>query len=238
MRREGSSIFTGEIDGALLKGRMLNYYFVLYDRNKQQLHRHLDSRSPATVKIIGGAAAGGAESVIGGGSLRGKPRSSKSFMTLGFSLGTGAGRITTNGFLIENQKRVAAAGLALSPFHLLLEFDFWINDRFTASLFGRLQIIEFAHLEGLRFKYRAINSQDGRLELRFGGGYGHIRHTLFLPNAVDTTIEGPFLYTLGLAYDVLFGSKMGLRIAGDFIHLIGPSPSQHFDLTLGFVTDF
>ena len=159
-------------------------------------------------------------------------------MTLGFSLGTGAGRITTNAFLIENQKRVAAAGLALSPFHLLLEFDFWVSKNFTTSLFGRLQLVEFAHLEGLRFKYRVVNNADGRFELRFGGGYGEIRHTLFLPNAVDTTMEGPFFYTLGLAYDVLFNQSMGLRIGADFIHLIGLSPSQHVDLTLGFITDF
>ena len=117
--------------------------------------------------------------------------------------------------------------------------DVWINDWLGISFFERLQIVEFAHLEGGRFKFKVHNSTNHALVLRVGGGVGHVRHLVQLSGGqLDTTLEGIGSATLGLSYMYKFGPVMSLVISPDYIQLFGESPSYHLDLNIGLGFSF
>ncbi|MCA9526397.1 MAG: hypothetical protein KC549_08895, partial [Myxococcales bacterium] len=236
----GRSNFSGRIPGRFVAGRRLTYYVVLEDRTGAGIGAVGSSRDPVTVAVKGdvlgdldampsGSGLGGEDDDGGGGDRK--------YVSVAVSLGTGGGFITD---LARPQNQRGAnirPGFALAPFHTLLELDFWLAERISLGAFARVQIIEFTHAEGGRFKYVAVTGTH-QLILRAGGGVGRVRHLVDLEQVLDTTLEGPYFYTLGAAYTFQFNPTLGLQIVPDFIHLIGDSPSLHMDLNIGLRASF
>jgi hypothetical protein len=172
------------------------------------------------------------ENLEGGGRRRGGG------LKLGISLGSGAGRVTENSIPQTRKKAAVAPGLAPSPFHTLFELDYWFRPDIAVGLYARIQLVDFAHLEGLRFKYRAATSRKNHFVLRGGLGFGHVSHQVPLGAYRDFTLEGPFEYTLGFSWVHDFNRTWAFVVAPDFHHLFGAAPSQHVDLNLGTQISF
>jgi hypothetical protein len=173
------------------------------------------------------------ESDAGGEDLDEAPRRRGGGLTLGLSLGSGAGRVTENSIPQTRKKAAVAPGLAPAPLHTLVELDYWFRPDISVGLYARIQLVDFTHLEGLRFKYRAATSKKNHFVLRGGFGFGHISHQVPLGAYRDFTLEGPFEYTLGFSWVHDFSRTWAFVVAPDFHHLFGAAPSQHMDLNLG-----
>lgn len=235
----GRSNFSGKVPGRFVAGRTLTYYVILEDRAGNPLGGVQSAREPVQVPIKGDSL-GDLDEIPSGSGLGGggdDDDSDREFVSLSLGVGTGGGFITDLA-TPENQKGAnIRPGFALAPFHTLIEADFWIIERLALGAFARVQIIEFAHMEGGRLKFKAITG-DHQLILRAGGGFGQVRHLVQLEGLLDTTLEGPYLYTVGASYVYQFNQTVGLHITPDFIHLIGPSPSLHIDFSIGIRAGF
>ena len=251
MRPEGRNSFVARIPGRFVAGRTLSYYIVVEDRGGKPIAAVRSPKDPVLVQIEDDALGAldeipSGSSLTGGGDdgdedwddLGGGGRSKRHYVSVGLSAGTGAGFITDLA-QPENQKSAEISpGLAFAPFHLLVELDFWAADWLALGAFARIQIVEFAHLEGGRVKLRAVNSGSHQLLLRAGGGIGRVRHLVDLGQVLDTTLEGPFFYTAGFSYLFAFNDTVSFIVSPDFLHMIGDSPSPHVDLNLGVVFNF
>lgn len=178
------------------------------------------------------------EADTGGEDLEGGGRRRGGGLKLGVSLGSGAGRVTENSIPQTRKKAAVAPGLAPAPFHTLFELDYWFRPDVAVGLYARVQLVDFTHLEGLRFKYRAATSRKNHFVLRGGFGFGHISHQVPLGAYRDFTLEGPFEYTLGFSWVHDFNRTWAFVVAPDFHHLFGAAPSQHVDLNLGTQISF
>ncbi len=251
MRPDGQRAFAARIPGRFVAGRTLSYYIVVEDRRGKPIAAVRSAKDPILVQIEGDALGAlddipSGSSLIGGGGDDedewddglGGGRSKRKYVSIGVSVGSGAGFITDFA-QAQNQKSVEISpGLALAPFHTLVELDFWAFDFLAIGGFARIQIIEFTHLEGGRLKLRAVDSGGHQLIFRAGGGVGRVRHLVDLGEVLDTTLEGPFFYTVGLSYAYAFNETLSLVVSPDFLHMIGDSPSPHVDLNIGLQTNF
>lgn len=242
MRPAGPTTFTARVPGRFVAGRRLQYYIVAEDRTGRIVAQVRSAKDPIEVAVRGDAL-GGVDAMASGGSLDGSgggggDGNQRRFVTLGVSLGTGGGLITEKAKPETLRDKRISPGFALAPFHTLIEADVWPHERFAIGAFARLQVVEFSHLEGARLKFKAVTGEKHNLILRAGGGFGRVRHLVDLGVGLDTTLEGPYMYTLGATYAYRLAPRFDLIITPDFLHLIGDSPSLHFDLNLGVQTSF
>jgi len=242
MKPEGASSFSTRISGRFVAGRTLTYYVNIEDRRGKVIERIQSARDPIVVRVIGDAL-GDLDEIPSGEGLDGgegwdEPEAqTRRYVSFGLAVGTGGGFISDLA-TPQNQPASIRPGFALTPFHTLLELDFWATEWLGLGAFARLQIVEWAHLEGGRLKFRVVNKRAHQLLLRVGGGLGRVRHLVDLGNALDTTMEGPYCYTLGLRYLYSFSKNISLAVTPDFYHMIGDSPSPQIDLSLGIVAGF
>lgn len=233
LRPKGRSAFAAQIPGRHVEGRNLTYYIVLEDRGGKRIGGVASARNPMFVQITD-SAFGDVDTLASGDGLDGDgDDDDREYFSLGISLGTGGGFITDLVQPINSTGAKVDPGVASTPLHSLIELDFWAAKWFAISAFARIQIVEFAHLEGGRLKFKVLESPSSRVELRGGGGFGQVRHLINLDGVFDTALQGPYFYTLGLAYQYRFNKDTSLAIAPDFFHMIGTSPSLHFDLSVG-----
>ncbi|MGK0358558.1 MAG: hypothetical protein ACI9U2_000847 [Bradymonadia bacterium] len=231
---KGRESFEGQIAGRFVEGRNLSYYIVVEDRSGKRIGGVASPGNPMVVQIKGGTLDGldempSGDGLDGGGSGGGDHE----FISVGISLGTGGGFITDLAQPINSKGANIQPGFAAAPVHALIELDFWVSDWFAIGAFGRIQVVEFAHMEGGRLKFKVHESANSRFVLRGGGGFGQVRHLVDLVGVLDTTLEGPYLYTLGASWHYRFTESVALALTPDFIHLIGTSPSLHFDFSAG-----
>ena len=244
LRAVGASSFQGRIPGRFIAGRQLSYYITVEDRLGRPIAQLGTPKAPLAARIRGGALAAlddipsGSSLNDGGGWDDDDGASKRHYVTMSLHLGTGGGFITDRAEPETLTDKAISPGFAAAPFHTLIELDFWPHERFAISAFARVQIIEFAHIEGGRLKFKAVDTDAHDLILRAGGGFGRTRHLVDLQVGLDTTLEGPYMYTLGLSYEYAFSDRFQLLITPDFLHMIGDSPSLHFDLGLGLQVGF
>ena len=232
---KGRETFEAQIAGRYVEGRNLSYYIVIEDRTGKRIGGVASPSNPMVIQIKGGTLDGldempSGDGLDGGGGGEG---GEGEFISFSISLGTGGGFITDLAQPINSKGANIQPGFAAAPVHALLELDFWISDWFAIGAFGRIQVVEFAHMEGGRLKFKVHESANSRFVLRGGGGFGQVRHLVNLDGVLDTTLEGPYLYTLGASWHYRFTKSVALALTPDFIHLIGTSPSLHFDFSAG-----
>jgi len=159
-------------------------------------------------------------------------------LSIGLSLGTGGGIITDKAEPQNQTGFRVSPGFALAPFHTLTEIDVWATHWLGIGGYARIQIVEFAWLAGGRLKFKVLESGSSKLIARVGGGYGNVRHLVDLGELLDTTLEGPYHWTLGAEWRYSLSDLMALVVSPDFLHLIGESPSYQFDLNIGVAFQF
>lgn len=251
---EGRRQFTTRIPGRFVAGRTLQYYIVVEDRRRQPIAGVRSAQDPFVINLqdevfgdidrmpdggslVGGGGDGGWEDEWEDeGDLGGASGDRSVSLTL--NLGTGFGYITEFATLVQRPNTNVVPGWSPAPFHSMLELDFWATKTFAISLFARVQIVEFEHLEGLRLKLQVVDSGSHHLQMRLGGGYGEVRHLVDLDDFLDTTKEGPFAWTAGIVYALDLNDQFAFVVGPDFYHLFGDSPSYHVDLNLGIQTSF
>ena len=235
MKSSGDDTFAIGISKNYIKGSRLSYYLVVLDRDENVIASKGDDRSPMRVQIedypsgdsLTGEEWGGEDEDAGGGGKR------TQVFSLGLSLGTGAGIITKNATPQNRPAKEVKGGFAPAPFHGLIEADVWVTPTFALGGFARVQIVEFTHAEGGRLKFVLMDTGDSRLVARVGGGFGKVRHLVQLGSLLDTTLEGPYFWTVGATYAYDLSKEFAFVATPDFYHLIGESPSFHFDLSVG-----
>lgn len=246
MKDQGDDTYVARIAARFVRGSNLGYYILVEDRDGNQIAQVNGANNPITVEIenmpTGDTLTGeeGGDETGDEGDEEADPARplAKRVVTLGFSVGSGAGRITDKA---EAQNRPGAnlqPGVALAPFHTLGELDFWLSPKLSLGVFGRIQIADFAPAGGMRVKFDVFQSGSSHIMLRAGGGYGYISHQVPLDGYRDYTLEGPYFYTLGFNWSLDFAKRWAFVVSPDFYHLIGPSPSQHVDLSLGLQVSF
>jgi hypothetical protein len=246
MRDQGDNTFVARIGARFVKGTKLSYYILVEDRDGNQVAQFNDQREPVDVPIDdmatgdsltgeGGDDEGADEEPAEDEAPRGKKRR---IVTLSLSVGTGVGRITDKAEAQNRPGSTLQPGMAISPFHTLSELDFWVSRTLSIGMFGRIQVADFAPAGGLRVKFDVLQAGANHLLLRVGGGYGHISHQVPLDGYRDYTLEGPYFYTLGLTWALDFAKRWAFTVTPDFYHLIGPSPSQHVDISVGCAVSF
>lgn len=253
MKSDGETGFAATIPGEHLRGNVLNYYVLIDDPEGTRIAQFKTARAPARVTV---------EDLASGATLDSRdsaPVADKSEeaeeddavsldseveaegaserdagVSVVLGMGTGFGRVTTQAEPVLRPKTTAVApGMALSPFHLELGADYSPHERLRLGAFARVQVVDFTHLEGLRAGYRVAGGASSGGWLRGGLGYGHVSHQVPSGSTRDYTLEGSFLYTLGASYEYTLSGRVTLYGGLDFLHLIGDSPSQHFDLGMG-----
>jgi len=235
MKSAGEDTFAIGISKNYIKGTRLSYYLVVLDRDENIIASKGDERAPMRVQVedypsgdsLTGDEWGGDEEESGGGGKR------TQVFSLGLSLGTGAGIITENATPQNQPTAKVKGGFAPAPFHGLIEADVWVTPTVALGGFARVQIVEFTHAEGGRLKFVLMDSGHSRLAARVGGGFGKVRHLVQLGSLLDTTLEGPYFWTVGATYAYDLSRKFAFVATPDFYHLIGESPSFHFDLSVG-----
>lgn len=239
MEPKGNRTFTARIPRRFMVGSTLRYYIVAEDRQGRPVAATGTARRPILLPIEGDLL-GGADELASGSSLGGGGGGSggHKFLSLGISLGTGGGIITDKAEPQNQTGFRVSPGFALAPFHTLTELDVWATSWLGIGAYARIQIVEFAWLVGARLKFAVFESGASKIALRAGGGYGHVRHLVDLGELLDTTLEGPYHWTIGASWRYAFTDMVGLVISPDFMHLIGDSPSYHFDLNVGVALDF
>lgn len=241
MRPDGRRGFSARIPGRFVAGRTLSYYILAEDRSGRIIANVHSAKDPLVVEIRGdrfGEEIPSGSSLVGGDEWEEDDGSVRRYVTVALSIGSGAGFITERAEPQNTKSADIRPGFAVAPFHTLLELDFWATEWLGLGAYARLQIVEFAHLEGGRLKFKVIDDGPHELQLRAGGGVGRVRHLVDLGDVKDTTLEGPYHYTLGASYLYEFNDLFALVISPDFLHLIGDSPSQHIDLSIGCQVGF
>ena len=89
-------------------------------------------------------------------------------------------------------------GFAPAILHLNVEADAWATDKLSLGVFGRIQVVESATLFGGRVQHKTSESRTGETRLRFGGGYGHVRHLVKIQNRNDVHSRWSILRYRGL----------------------------------------
>lgn len=239
MEPKGQRNFSARIPSRFMVGTTLSYYIVAEDRQGRPMGTVGTPERPILIPIEGDIL-GGVDEIASGSSLDGGGGGGggREYVSLTLSVGSGGGVITDRAEPQNQTGFQVSPGFALAPFHTMLELDVWATDWLAIGGYARVQIVEFAHLEGARVKVRVLQAGSSQLHVRAGGGYGHVRHLVDLGELLDTTLEGPFHWTLGVSWKLAFTDLMSLVVSPDFLHLIGESPSYHFDLNVGMAFDF
>ncbi|MHC4838025.1 MAG: tetratricopeptide repeat protein [Planctomycetota bacterium] len=250
MRPVGRNGFSARVPRRDVAGRRLSYYVVIEDRRGRAIAGVKSAQDPVVVAVVGDAFFSDAGGEVGGSSLDGgggddddffsdeygldDDGGKRSYVSLAFSLGAGAGYITDLAEPVQAKSQTVKPGVAPAPFHTLVELDFWATKDLALGAFGRIQIVEFAYLVGGRVKYRVMSKGAHNILLRAGGGVGRIRHLVPLDGFSDTTLQGPFGWSIGATYELQLGNgPWSLLVQPDFWHLFGESPAYHMDLNLG-----
>ncbi|MCB9528770.1 MAG: hypothetical protein R3F65_02280 [bacterium] len=238
MEPQGQRSFLARIPRRFVVGTTLSYYIVAEDRQGRPVGQVGSTERPILIPIEGDVL-GGVDEIASGSSLDGLGGGGgREYLSLTLSVGTGGGVITDRAEPQNQTGFRVSPGFALAPFHTLIELDVWATEWLAIGGYARVQIVEFAHLEGGRVKVRVLEAGASQLHARVGGGYGFVRHLVDLGELLDTTLEGPFHWTLGVSWKYAFTPLMSLVVSPDFYHLIGDSPSYHFDLNVGVSFDF
>ena len=241
MRAAGATEFRVTIPRRYIVGREFVYYFVAESRSGRNVATLRSAQSPFRVRLSGDVL-GGATRFASGSSLGyGDDSLGGDEHKFGFSLGTGSGFgfVTRNSRPVRNTSAILETeGFAPAILHLLVEMDAWVNNKLSIGAVGRIQVVEYATLFGARLQYRTSHSNTNETRLRFGGGYGHVRHLVKIQERNDTTLDGPFCATGGFVYLKKLSDSMKFKTALDYVQLFGESPSYHFDLTLGIELGF
>lgn len=241
MRAAGATEFRVTIPRRYIVGREFVYYFVAESRSGRNVATLRSAQSPYRVRlsgdVLGGASRFASGSSLGyGDETLGGEENQFSFS---FGTGSGFGFVTRNSRPVRNTSAILETeGFAPAILHLLVETDAWVNNKLSIGAFGRIQVVEYATLFGARLQYRTSNSHSSETRLRFGGGYGHVRHLVKIQERNDTTLDGPFCANGGFVYLKKLSDSMKFKTALDYIQLFGESPSYHFDLTLGIELGF
>jgi hypothetical protein len=241
MRAAGATEFRVTIPRRYIVGREFVYYFVAESRAGRKVASLRTAQSPFRVRLSGDVL-GGASRFASGSSLNYNEEDiggEEDSFTLSLGTGSGAGFVTANSRPVRNASAVLTdAGFAPAILHLLVEADGWVNKKVSLGVFGRIQVVEYATLFGGRLQYRTSDSGSSETRLRFGGGYGNVRHLVKIQERNDTTLDGPFCASAGFVYLRKLSSSMKFKTALDYVQLFGESPSYHFDLTLGIELGF
>ena len=256
MKLTDQNTYVATIPGDQIRGKTLTFYVLVDDAEGTQIANYQSARAPRRVAIediatgatldsdddaddenseaapdvaVSEASAEEPEELDSDGGW-----SPTDWLSLSAALGTGAGRITAQSKAVLRPKTTGVTpGWAASPFHLAVSVDASLSDALRLGLALRLQIVDFTHLESLSLAYRIQQWGPQNLWVRGGIGYGHVAHRVSQGEAPDYALEGPYLYTLGTAYEYAVTESLALRGGLDFLHLIGSSPSQHLDLSVG-----
>lgn len=246
MLPKGKTSFLAKIPGRFVAGNTLSYYVNVEDRRSRVIASVRTPRNPIVVQIEGDSL-GDLNRIPSGSGLGGDgddwgnddgKKKKRKYVSIGLSVGSGGGFISDLATPVNTKTTKIKPGFALTPFHTLLELDFWATEWLGLGAFARLQIIEWAHLEGGRLKFKVVDNGGHQLLLRAGGGVGRVRHLVDFGTVLDTTLEGPYFYTLGLRYLFNFSKTAGFAVTPDFLHMIGDSPSPQIDLNLGLILSF
>jgi hypothetical protein len=241
MRAAGATEFRVTIPRRYIVGREFVYYFVAESRSGRNVATLRSAQSPFRARLSGDVL-GGASRFASGSSLGyGEDTLGGEEHKFAFSLGTGSGFgfVTRNSRPVRNASAILETeGFAPAILHLVVETDAWVNNTLSIGVFGRIQVVEYATLFGGRLQYRTSNSSTSETRLRFGGGYGHVRHLVKIQERNDTTLDGPFCASGGFVYLRKLSDSMKFKTALDYVQLFGESPSYHFDLTLGIELGF
>ena len=254
MMPEGTSSFIAKIPARFVAGRNLSYYIVAENRQGVRLAGVGNAQSPVDVEITGDdleKLASGSDLLGGDHDGQGlddyddyddddddDDHGARKHVAFTLSVGTGGGYITEHAEPVQVKSTPVVAGFAATPFHTLAEIDFWVTSIFGLGAFARLQVVEFADLWGARSKFQVLNKAGNHLVLRAGGGWGEVRHLVNLGPFSDTTLEGPYFWTVGVAYQYDLSDTFALTIAPDFFHMFGSSPSYQIDFALGVQVGF
>jgi hypothetical protein len=244
MSRENDRTFAAQIPANFVTGDRIQYYIVLYDQSKSILTSYRNSRSPVSLQIVGGRYAN-----LTGGLSKGNAGNKDYKVSVGILPGTGIGQVTETAALQIQKSQKVTEGFAATPFHTQLEFDYWTSKSFGIGLFTRIQVIEFAFAGGLHAKWRFKHGDQISSALRFGAGYGRVRHLVPVNTStkslLDTTLAGPIFYKLGIELSYHLSSRIAFKPTVDFLHLIAldvadttQSPSRQFDINLGLEVKF
>jgi hypothetical protein len=232
--------FQTAIPASYMRGNRLIYYFQAEDRRQNVVATLGSVRQPFEVSIDGDML--GADTYASGDSLDGgggRGRSDRTYFSLALSLGTGFGWVKTVAKPVTNPlASLRNAGIALAPFHSLVEADFWVSHKVAIGAFARIQIVEPAYLGGARVKYLASNDGPHQVILRAGGGVGYVRHLIKLKERLDTTLEGLYHVAIGMTYAYRLSPMMSFVLTPDYLQLFGESPSYHLDVNLGLSLQF
>lgn len=239
MAPKGNRTFSAEIPRRYMIGSTLRYYIVAEDRQGRPVGAMGTAQRPILLPIEGDLL-GGADELASGSSLGGGGGGSggHQYVSLAVSLGTGGGVITDKATPQNQTDYKVSPGFALAPFHTLAEFDVWATPWLGIGGYGRIQIVEFAWLVGGRLKFKVYDGGSSSIVLRAGGGYGQVRHLVDLGTLLDTTLEGPYHWTVGATWRYRLTDLLSLVVGPDFLHLIGDSPAYHFDLNVGVSLSF
>ncbi len=246
MSEQGDRTYVARIPAQWVRGEQIAYYVLVEDRDGRPIASVRGPESPYKVELENFASGASLTGVEGEEPAEGDEEvdedstrfGRRRVFSLGLSLGTGAGVITENATPENQPTAKVSGGFAPAPFHTMIEADFWVTPRFALGGFARVQIVEFTHAEGGRLKFVLLDSGANQLTARVGGGFGKVRHLVQLGSLLDTTLEGPYFWTAGLGYAYNFSKTVALTVMPDFYHLIGDSPSFHFDLGLGVQLSF
>lgn len=243
MKAQGDDTFIARIPSRFVKGEGLSYYILVEDRAGDMIAQVQTSQNAIMVEVedfgSGDSLAGDEEEGEEGDEEENEEGDSeRKFVSVGIGIGSGGGFVTERARAQNQPSATIQPGFAPAPFHTFAELDFHVTPDFSLGAFARIQIVEFAHLEGGRLKYTFAKSDRHRVAARLGGGVGQVRHLVPLKNLRDTTLEGNAFYTLGVGYALELNRTISFVVSPDFVHLIGPSPSLHFDLNLGIALGF
>lgn len=150
------------------------------------------------------------------------------------NVGVGSGLGYVSGETEVSHQAVTCC-VAPAPFHVLPEIGFWLSQKLTLSLVGRIGFPLGANVAGaatlapggfLRASY--VFGRDRGLYVQGGVGAGLIRHTIKLTRTsatanqgdTDTYVSGPLLFSTGTGYILPLGSS-GLRFVADLDVIAG-----------------
>ncbi len=166
---------------------------------------------------------------------------------IAIALGVGSGGgLATGEPLVMGGRVDLNPGVALTPLHFFADIGFYFADAFQFGPFLRLQTVllengvELEIIVGGKLKWYFLLDGPTRMYASFGGGWGHIRHTVDLSPTVefvDTTREGPFHGGVGFGYAYFFTDNVGLLV-DVYSMVLFDELSVQLDLNVGLLLSF
>lgn len=164
-----------------------------------------------------------------------------------FAIGAGTGGgLATGEPLVMGGRVDLNPGVAVTPLHLYADLGIYFADVFQFVPFLRLQLVllengvEVEPLVGAKLRWYFLAEAKTRMYASFGGGWGHVRHTVDLNptvNFVDTTKEGPFHGGVGFGYVYMFAENVGVLV-DIYTMVLFDEVSVQLDLNAGLLFSF